>query len=83
MKDFKHVLPSICIGTAIAGALGMMHNITNIVAFGGLAALPAVTDGKLWYVVDMFIGAFIVAGLMIFFRFREQQKQKKEEAAKA
>lgn len=78
VKDFKHVMPSICIGTAVAGALGMMHNITNIVAFGGLAALPAVTDGKLWYVVDMFIGAFIVAGLMIFFRIREQTKQNQE-----
>jgi PTS system fructose-specific IIC component/fructose-specific PTS system IIC-like component len=63
-KDFKRVLPAICIGTAVSGALAMVHQVDSIVAFGGLAALPAVTSGKLWYVIDMFAGAFVIAFIM-------------------
>jgi PTS system fructose-specific IIC component len=68
VKDFKRVLPAICIGTAISGMLAMFHHVESVVAFGGLAALPAVTSGKMWYVIDMFIGAFTIALIMNFTR---------------
>lgn len=68
VKDFKRVLPAICIGSAVSGFLAMLHHVESIVAFGGLAALPAVTNGKLWYVIDMFIGALIIALIMILTR---------------
>lgn len=59
-KDFKRIMPAIIIGTGISGVLGMLHHVESIVAFGGLVALPAVTSGALWYVVDMFAGAFVI-----------------------
>lgn len=59
-KDFKRVMPAIIIGTAVAGILGMLHKVESIVAFGGLVALPAVTSGAFWYIVDMFVGAFVI-----------------------
>jgi len=68
VKDFKRVLPAICIGTSVSGMLAMFHHVESVVAFGGLAALPAVTSGKMWYVIDMFIGAFIIALIMNFTR---------------
>lgn len=67
-KDFKRVLPAICLGSAVSGALAMIHGVDSIVAFGGLAALPAVTSGKMWYVIDMFIGAIIIAVFMLLTR---------------
>lgn len=63
-KDFKRVIPAICIGTAISGALAMMHGVESLVAFGGIVAIGGVTSGKLWYVVDMLIGALVIVGYM-------------------
>ena len=60
-KDFKRVLPAIIIGTGVAGILGMIHKIESIVAFGGIVAIGGVTSGALWYVVDMLIGAIVIA----------------------
>lgn len=59
-KDFKHTWIACVIGTAVAGALGMVHGISSVVAFGGIFALSGVVEGKLWYVVDMLIGAAII-----------------------
>ena len=63
-KDFKRVIPGICLGTAVAGMLGMLHGVESLVAFGGIVAIGGVTVGKLWYVVDMLIGAFIIVAFM-------------------
>ncbi|OCG07994.1 PTS fructose transporter subunit IIABC [Gilliamella sp. wkB178] len=67
-KDPKHVIIAIVIGTAVAGMLGMIHGIESLVAFGGLVALGGVTKGAMWYVIDMFIGAFIIAAILHFTR---------------
>lgn len=63
-KDFKRVIVSIVIGTAVAGVLGMLHGVESIVAFGGIVAIGGVTKGALWYVVDMLIGALVIAGIL-------------------
>ena len=65
-KDPKRVIIAIVVGTAIAGMLGMINGIDSLVAFGGLVALGGVTKGAMWYVIDMFIGAFIIAAILHF-----------------
>lgn len=67
-KDPKRVILAIVVGTAVAGMLGMINGIDSLVAFGGLVALGGVTKGALWYVIDMFIGAFIIAAILHFTR---------------
>lgn len=65
-KDFRRTWIACAIGTSIAGAIGMLHGITSIVAFGGIVAITGVVDGKLWYVLDMLLGAAIIV-LILFF----------------
>lgn len=65
-KDPKRVIIAIVIGTAVAGLLGMINGIDSLVAFGGLVALGGVTKGAIWYVIDMIIGAFIIAAILHF-----------------
>lgn len=65
-KDPKRVIIAIVVGTAIAGMLGMINGIDSLVAFGGLVALGGVTKGAMWYVIDMFIGALIIAAILHF-----------------
>ena len=64
-KDFKRTWVACAIGTSIAGAIGMIHGMTSIVAFGGIVAITGVVDGKLWYVLDMLLGAGIIV-LILF-----------------
>lgn len=66
IKDPKRVIIAIVIGTAVAGMLGMLNGIESLVAFGGLVAIGGVTQGAIWYVIDMFIGAFIIAAILHF-----------------
>ena len=65
-KDFRRTWIACAIGTAVAGAVGMLHGITSIVAFGGVVAITGVVEGKLWYVLDMLLGAGIIV-LILFF----------------
>ncbi|OCG19326.1 PTS fructose transporter subunit IIC [Gilliamella sp. App4-10] len=65
-KDPMRVIIAIVVGTAIAGMLGMINGIESLVAFGGLVALGGVTKATLWYVIDMFIGALIIAAILHF-----------------
>ncbi|WP_294844840.1 PTS fructose transporter subunit IIC [uncultured Gilliamella sp.] len=74
-KDPKRVIIAIVVGTAIAGMLGMINGIDSLVAFGGLVALGGVTKGAVWYVVDMFIGAFIIAAILHFTRKNADQTE--------
>lgn len=64
-KDFKNTWIACAVGTSIAGAIGMIHGIDSIVAFGGIVAISGVFTGKLWYIVDMLLGALIIV-LMLF-----------------
>ena len=65
VKDVKRVLPAIIIGSAVGGALGMINNVEALVPHGGLIILPVV-NGKLWYVLAMFIGVFVSVAILHF-----------------
>lgn len=65
VKDTKRVLPAIIIGSAVGGALGMINNVEALVPHGGLVILPVV-NGKLWYVLAMFIGVFVSVAILHF-----------------
>ncbi|CQR25808.1 PTS system transporter protein [Streptococcus varani] len=65
VKDMKRVLPAIIVGSAVGGALGMMNNVEALVPHGGLIILPVV-NGKLWYVIAMFIGTFVSVAMLHF-----------------
>lgn len=67
-KDFRRTWIACAIGTSIAGAVGMMHGITSIVAFGGIVAITGVVDGKLWYVLDMLLGAGIIVLILFLWK---------------
>lgn len=65
VKDMKRVLPAIIVGSAVGGAIGMMNNVEALVPHGGLIILPVV-NGKLWYVIAMFIGVFVSVAILHF-----------------
>ena len=65
VKDMKRVLPAIIVGSAVGGAIGMMNNVEALVPHGGLIILPVV-NGKLWYVIAMFIGVFLSVAILHF-----------------
>ena len=44
----------------------MLHNVSSVVAFGGIVAISGVFKGTLWYVVDMLIGAAIIVAILAF-----------------
>lgn len=74
VKDIKRVLPAIIIGSAVGGALGMMNNVEALVPHGGLIVLPAV-NGKLWYVLAMFIGVFVSVAILHFVKPNVETKK--------
>lgn len=49
-----------------AGALAMLHNVSSVVAFGGIVAISGVFKSPLWYVIDMLIGAGIIVLILAF-----------------
>lgn len=65
VKDMKRVLPAIIVGSAVGGAIGMMNNVEALVPHGGLIILPVV-NGKLWYIIAMFIGVFVSVAILHF-----------------
>ncbi len=75
VKDMKRVLPSIMVGSAVGGALGMMHNVEALVPHGGLIILPVV-NGKLWYVLSMFIGVAVTVIMLHFLKPKIEESEK-------
>ncbi|EZH65577.1 PTS fructose transporter subunit IIA [Bacillaceae bacterium JMAK1] len=65
--DPGRVIPSIIVGSSIAGGLSMLFNVTLMAGHGGVLTMltPAVTN-TLLYAVAIIIGA-VVSGLMIGF----------------
>ena len=74
-KDFRRTWIACAIGTAVAGAVGMLHGITSIVAFGGVVAITGVVEGKLWYVLDMLLGAGIIVLILFFTKPKLEQEK--------
>jgi len=66
--DPKRVLPSIIVGSGVAGALGMLMGITDSVPHGGpIVGVLGATNNLLLFLVCILagtlVGAFMVVGL--------------------
>ncbi|AKS38307.1 PTS fructose transporter subunit IIA [Anoxybacillus gonensis] len=68
--DPGRVIPSIIVGSAIAGALTMMFGIGLPAPHGGIFVIPIVKGNPLLYVLAIFIGSLVTA-LMIGFWKKE------------
>ncbi|WP_159649334.1 PTS fructose transporter subunit IIC [Erysipelothrix aquatica] len=73
VKSIKTVLPAIIIGSAVGSGLGMIHNVEVFVPHGGLIVIAAATN-KLWFVLDMLIGACVTAGILHVLRPDVEEK---------
>ncbi|MGX7091155.1 PTS fructose transporter subunit IIC [Hutsoniella sourekii] len=65
VKDSKHVLPAIILGSAVGGAIGMMNNVECLVPHGGPIVLPVV-NGKLWFILAILIGTLVGVAYLHF-----------------
>lgn len=59
--DPGRVIPSIVVGSAIAGALTMMFNIGLPAPHGGIFVIPIVKGNPLLYIAAILIGSFVTA----------------------
>jgi PTS system fructose-specific IIC component len=66
--DPGRVIPSIVVGSAIAGALTMMFNIGLPAPHGGIFVIPIVKGNPLLYVLSILIGSFITAFMLGFLK---------------
>lgn len=79
VKDIKHVLPAICLGSAVGAGLAMMHAIDCYVPHGGMIVVAA-TSKPLLYTLDMAIGVVVTAIALMFIKPNLEDKKKKAEA---
>lgn len=66
--DPGRVIPSIIVGSAVAGALTMMFNIGLPAPHGGIFIIPIVKGSPLLYVLAILIGSFITAFILGFLK---------------
>lgn len=68
--DPSRVIPSIIVGSAIAGALTMMFGIGLPAPHGGLFVIPIVEGSPIMYIVSILIGSFVTALMLGFLKKR-------------
>jgi fructose PTS system EIIBC or EIIC component len=66
--DPGRVIPSIIVGSAIAGGLSMMFNIGLPAPHGGLFVIPIVKGNPFLYVLAILIGSFVTAFMLGFLK---------------
>ena len=66
--DPGRVIPSIIVGSAVAGALTMMFGIGLPAPHGGLFVIPLVNGNPLMYIVAILIGAAVTAVMLGFWK---------------
>lgn len=59
--DPARVIPSIIVGSAIAGGLSMAFNIGLMAPHGGIFVIGIIQGSKLLYILSILIGAFVTA----------------------
>lgn len=82
VKDIKHVLPAIMIGTAVGAGLAMVQNIDCFVPHGGLIVVAA-TSNPLLFALDMAIGAIVTALVLMLIKPNIENKKKEENVIEA
>lgn len=75
--DPLRVIPSLMIGAASGAATAALLGAENMVAWGGLIVLPAVT-GKIQYVTAIIIGSVVTAVLVNFLKKPIKEKPKND-----
>jgi fructose-specific PTS system IIC-like component len=78
--DPLRVIPSIMIGAACGGATAAILGVENMVAWGGLIVLPAVT-GKLKFVIAILVGSVVTALLVTLLKKEVSEEDDKIESA--
>lgn len=72
----KHVIPSVIIGSAVAGAFGMLFKITDAVPHGGpIVGVLGATNHLLLYLLAILIGVAVAVALLTVFKVRHAKKQ--------
>ena len=66
-SDPIRVIPSICIGAAVAGVLSMAMNVLNPAPWGGWIVIPTVTN-KLGYLIATVVGSIVTAVVVILLK---------------
>jgi len=66
--DPGRVIPSIIVGSAIAGGLSMMFNIGLPAPHGGLFVIPVVKGNPFLYILAILIGSFVTAFMLGFLK---------------
>lgn len=66
--DPGRVIPSIIVGSAIAGGLSMMFNIGLPAPHGGLFVIPIVKGNPFLYILAILIGSFVTAFMLGFLK---------------
>lgn len=66
MSKPKQILPALCVGAGVTGALTAFFNITLAAPIGGLETLPLVSNIPL-YLVSFIIGVSIAVAMIYFF----------------
>lgn len=66
--DPSRVIPSIIVGSSIAGALSMIFNIGLPAPHGGIFVIPIVNGNPLLYVLAILIGAIVTALMLGFLK---------------
>ncbi|WP_102349542.1 PTS fructose transporter subunit IIABC [Bacillus sp. Marseille-P3661] len=66
--DPGRVIPSVIVGSAVAGALSMLFGIGLPAPHGGAFVIPLVEGNPLMYVVAILIGAFVTAIMLGFLK---------------
>lgn len=66
--DPSRVIPSIIVGSSIAGALTMIFGIGLPAPHGGLFVVPVVEGSPIMYIVSILIGSFVTALMLGFLK---------------
>ena len=66
--DPKHILPSIIIGSGVAGALASVFGITDVFSHGGpIVGILGATNNLLLFLLCIAVGTVVAAALILFF----------------
>ncbi|MDF9825792.1 PTS system fructose-specific IIC component [Breznakia sp. PF5-3] len=78
MSKPKQILPSLCIGAGVTGALSAFFKVTLSAPIGGLETLPLVSNIPL-YLLSFVIGTAVAVGLIYIFIRKDPDVEIKEE----
>ncbi|MDR2538606.1 MAG: PTS fructose transporter subunit IIC [Bifidobacteriaceae bacterium] len=82
VKDFKRVIPTIVVGSAITGGIAMATGVASTVPHGGLIVTPLITNWPM-YLLAMAVGIVFVGVVLAFWKPNPESPVEVEEIAVA